>query len=253
MVPALPSFHLSSYGNGDYFCKLCNEELSNIYMHCDGCEGILNKDYNICVSCHGDRRYKEFAEMHPSKKTKNSAVNHTGNNGRDVRGNKCPCKQGKACTRCGFCSGCSCRCHQCFTMHMRFSTMDEMLALRDRVRKVVGTFPIPTVLSGSSPGSKSSSASALALPSSATSGAASELAIAEASSVPDASSGNQMSSREKRAKRRYRDSQLSSSSIDEEKKEDSSAVHIRIIRNIFLWIFFNNFRNPMVSTRTFQT
>ena len=109
-------------------------------------------------------------------------------------------------------------------MHLRFSTMDEMLALRDRVRKVVGTFPIPTVLSGSSPGSKLPSASALALPSLATSGAALEMAMAEEFSAPDAFSGNQTSSREKRAKRRYRDSQLSSSSMDEEKKEDSSGV-----------------------------
>ena len=109
-------------------------------------------------------------------------------------------------------------------MHLRFSTMDEMLALRDRVRKVVGTFPIPTVLSGSSPGSKLPSASALALPSSATSGAALEMGMAEEFSAPDAFSGNQTSSREKRAKRRYRDSQLSSSSMDEEKKEDSSGV-----------------------------
>jgi hypothetical protein len=41
-------FSVDPYGN-DFFCKLCSDELSNIYMHCDGCESILNKDFNICV------------------------------------------------------------------------------------------------------------------------------------------------------------------------------------------------------------
>ncbi len=41
-------FSVDPYGN-DFFCKLCSDELSNVYMHCDGCENILNKDFNICV------------------------------------------------------------------------------------------------------------------------------------------------------------------------------------------------------------
>ena len=39
-------FALDPYGN-DFFCKLCFEELSNAYMHCDGCERLLSKDFNI--------------------------------------------------------------------------------------------------------------------------------------------------------------------------------------------------------------
>ena len=36
------------YGDCGFVCKLCKEELSNVYMHCDGCEKLLNKDFNIC-------------------------------------------------------------------------------------------------------------------------------------------------------------------------------------------------------------
>jgi len=39
---------IDPYGN-DYFCKLCLDEISNVYMHCNGCEDILKKDFNICI------------------------------------------------------------------------------------------------------------------------------------------------------------------------------------------------------------
>jgi hypothetical protein len=41
-------FSIDPYGN-DFICKICSDELSNIYMHCDGCENILSKDFNICA------------------------------------------------------------------------------------------------------------------------------------------------------------------------------------------------------------
>jgi hypothetical protein len=34
---------LDPYGNTDFFCKLCSKELSNVYLHCDGCEILLSK------------------------------------------------------------------------------------------------------------------------------------------------------------------------------------------------------------------
>lgn len=36
-------FALDPYGNNDFFCKLCKKELSNVYLHCDGCEILLSK------------------------------------------------------------------------------------------------------------------------------------------------------------------------------------------------------------------
>lgn len=40
-------FALDPYGNSDFFCKLCSKELSNVYLHCDGCELLLSK---VCAS-----------------------------------------------------------------------------------------------------------------------------------------------------------------------------------------------------------
>ena len=37
---------IDPYGN-DFFCKLCQVELSNVYFHCDGYETLLFKDFNI--------------------------------------------------------------------------------------------------------------------------------------------------------------------------------------------------------------
>lgn len=51
-------YPLDPYGNSDFFCKLCHKELSNVYMHCDGCEKLLSRDFNICVDCHEEGRYK---------------------------------------------------------------------------------------------------------------------------------------------------------------------------------------------------
>lgn len=36
-------FALDPHGNSDFFCKLCQKELSNVYLHCDGCELLLSK------------------------------------------------------------------------------------------------------------------------------------------------------------------------------------------------------------------
>ena len=56
-------FPLDPYGNSDFFCKLCSKELSNVYMHCDGCEKLLQKDFNICVDCHREERHKTFVKV----------------------------------------------------------------------------------------------------------------------------------------------------------------------------------------------
>ena len=44
---------IDPFGN-DFFCSLCFQELGNIYMHCEGCEELLQKDYNLCVGCYSD-------------------------------------------------------------------------------------------------------------------------------------------------------------------------------------------------------
>ena len=118
-------------------------------------------------------------------------------------------------------------------MHMRFSSMDEMIALRERVRNIVGTSSIPTILMGSpnivdsrsvalDSSLASDSALATALPSFEQHAVSS--AAMDQSKLPGVSFDGQISSREERAKRRYRKRQLSSFSIDEEKKEDSGFI-----------------------------
>lgn len=133
------TFSLDPYGAGDFFCKFCMEELSNIYMHCDGCEKLLNKDFNICSNCHKEGKYKvSFYQMHPFSTKRFSVLNHTGNMKLE-RAARCPCKNGKPCNNCNFCTGCSCKCHQQFTLYYRFMGIDDELRLLSEAEKIVGT------------------------------------------------------------------------------------------------------------------
>ncbi|CAB9515529.1 histone chromosomal protein 6 [Seminavis robusta] len=128
---------LDPYGNSDFFCKLCNKELSNVYLHCDGCELLLSKDFNICIECHQERRYATSVQMHPLNNKRHSTINHIGNMTLD-RASRCPCKNGPVCRHCNYCAGCSCRCHTWFTMHHRFFGKEDELMLLHRVKRVVG-------------------------------------------------------------------------------------------------------------------
>lgn len=129
---------LDPYGSGDFFCKLCYEELSNIYLHCDGCENILKKDFNICVNCHSEERFRVFYQMHPLNDKRHSTINHTGQYEKS-RASRCPCKNGPVCKNCGFCAGCSCKCHRAFTLHHRFMKVDEETNLFAKVENIVQT------------------------------------------------------------------------------------------------------------------
>eukprot|EP00571_Detonula_confervacea_P000867 CAMPEP_0172328380 /NCGR_PEP_ID=MMETSP1058-20130122/60322_1 /TAXON_ID=83371 /ORGANISM="Detonula confervacea, Strain CCMP 353" /LENGTH=2122 /DNA_ID=CAMNT_0013045493 /DNA_START=119 /DNA_END=6484 /DNA_ORIENTATION=+ len=132
------TFALDAYGAGDFFCKFCSEELSNVYMHCDGCEKLLNKAFNICSSCHMEGKYKVFYKMHPFNSKTQSILNHTGNK-TQLRRARCPCKNGKECTYCSYCTGCSCRCHQHFTLHYRFMGLGNELEILQNAERIVGS------------------------------------------------------------------------------------------------------------------
>jgi len=109
---------LDPYGNSDFQCKVCRKELSNIYFHCDGCEKLLSKDFNICRGCYLQDKFAVTVQMHPSNAKRHATLNHTG----DLRFNRqsrCVCKNGPQCKDCGFCLGCSCRCHTYFTVRTR--------------------------------------------------------------------------------------------------------------------------------------
>ena len=45
----------------EYFCMVCDQELSNTYFRCDGCANLLHRDFFICTQCYADctQRRKE--------------------------------------------------------------------------------------------------------------------------------------------------------------------------------------------------
>jgi hypothetical protein len=69
---------LDPYGSEDFDCKICRMELSNVYFHCDGCEVLLNKDFNICQDCYSQKKFMIFEQMNPLNPKEQATVNHTG-------------------------------------------------------------------------------------------------------------------------------------------------------------------------------
>ena len=48
------AYSMHPYGNTDYNCSICFQELTNTYFHCNGCEELLQKELNIscCTIIH---------------------------------------------------------------------------------------------------------------------------------------------------------------------------------------------------------
>ncbi|KAL3786447.1 hypothetical protein HJC23_011028 [Cyclotella cryptica] len=107
------AFSMDPYESGDFICKFCSEELSNVYMHCDGCERLLNKDFNICASCHANENYKANIKMHPFNPKMKSTLNHTGIQ---------------------------------FTLHYRFMLPEEELEILRKAETAVGDAILPASL-----------------------------------------------------------------------------------------------------------
>ena len=71
-------FAMDPRGNCDFNCKLCSAKLANLYYHCDGCEKLLSKDFNICSKCHAGEKYVQLIQMHPRNNKRHADINHTG-------------------------------------------------------------------------------------------------------------------------------------------------------------------------------
>ena len=123
------------FGN-DFFCMLCNQELGNTYMHCDGCENLLQKDFNICINCHDvkDMRQADH-QMNPTHSLSSALgrrcdINHIPLQKKTFSSRMCGCNVGGSkCRKCNFMACCSCKCHQQYTLRNRFYNEDEMRSL----------------------------------------------------------------------------------------------------------------------------
>ncbi len=126
---------------GNFFCRFCRCELSNLYFRCEGCEKILQKHLNICWSCFEKRIFATTIQMHP-KGSEKAALNHVGKPRYcpPRACGKCPCNEGTACLNCQCCP-CSCQCHQHFAINCRFFTMDCEKQLLQKVEQEVGNIP----------------------------------------------------------------------------------------------------------------
>jgi hypothetical protein len=69
---------IDAYGYEDFSCILCHKELSNVYFHCDGCEKIYARDFNICVRCHSLKKHLVVYLMAGMCTVEQSQYNHTG-------------------------------------------------------------------------------------------------------------------------------------------------------------------------------
>jgi len=137
----LEIFALDPFGD-DFFCKLCFTELSNLYMHCNGCEELLKKDFNICMDCHSTGKFKRYHPMCSDNNERDSLIHHTGDMTTTVRHPTCQCERLPRCLNCQKCTGCSCTCHTQFTLNFRFMGLEEEVDLLQRVTAVVKNFQI---------------------------------------------------------------------------------------------------------------
>lgn len=129
-------FAVDPYGAADFYCKLCHVELSNVYMHCTGCDELLDRDFNICVDCHASNQANVFINMNPMKDRRLTCYHHIGNLKRD-KGRGCGCRA-LVCVRCAKCAKCSCKCHQEYVLHHRLLSREDLQELLAKVESIVG-------------------------------------------------------------------------------------------------------------------
>jgi hypothetical protein len=132
----LDLYVLNPFGKEDFFCKFCFQEISNVYLHCLGCEKKLNKDFNICSTCYKLGKHICVIQMNSYDGTESSNINHI------VKMRKCNCTcVVDVCSECGKCPKCSCICHTKFALHNRFMTCEYEKSLLRRVKEAVGEYP----------------------------------------------------------------------------------------------------------------
>lgn len=113
----------------DFYCKLCWAELSNIYLHCNGCENLLNSDFNVCVSCFQKQRHTTFHQINKKIDAKLTFFNHVNT----TMAKKCNGSCVSECLKCKGCPSCKCKCHSKFTVHYRTILVRDAVSLLDKL------------------------------------------------------------------------------------------------------------------------
>jgi hypothetical protein len=126
---------IDPFGN-DYFCKLCDHELSNTYFHCEGCETLLSQDFNICSLCFSERKFLVNKVMHDCCKSElHPNKHHVGQ-----PSSYCDCdSSGMVCDTCENCmTCCCCVCHTTFSKRFRFFSAQDLNDILQRTEELVG-------------------------------------------------------------------------------------------------------------------
>jgi hypothetical protein len=131
------AFPLDPFGNSDYFCKICYQELPNSYLHCNGCEDLLLKDLNVCTECHSGLMHERFIGMSTRSQAQNSALNHTGHF-KAKKHKACQCQDADNCVLCEGCCECSCTCHKSFSLHQRMWDNEKLSYVLAKAKNIVG-------------------------------------------------------------------------------------------------------------------
>ena len=133
-------FPVDPYGVSGFFCQICHKELSNVYLHCEGCENLLSKDFNICLRCYQEERDRTFVRKHERDSRILSTAHHTGQFPREGRAGKSSCKPKEytVCKHCRGCPCCKCTCHSHFSVRLRFFNEENEETILNRVEQLVG-------------------------------------------------------------------------------------------------------------------
>jgi hypothetical protein len=148
---------INPYDVDGFQCKSCMQTLSNVYMHCMGCETLLGKDYNICVRCFRSG-YHLINEPSTSKDALGNstasrhavghqeAVCYRASKGKQVgfdadqypdftrhgvAGRAC-CSQ-RSCAICDMCYVHDCRCHTVFQSRYRFINTENLITRKEEM------------------------------------------------------------------------------------------------------------------------
>lgn len=140
-VADLPDTYPNSSGisinpfSNNYFCHICSHELANTYFHCQGCEKILLKNFNICIKCFQEDAYRVNMEMNPNKvQPIASHIHHFGTPQDRCSHVSTECSE---CSVCGKCALGTCKCHQTFERRCRFYTVERQQAIVEHCVRVV--------------------------------------------------------------------------------------------------------------------